>query len=175
MYESNKGSIKAYCKGGWFIETSLPRHYQIGEHLEDRVIVSCLNPKCYPIAALQQGIPPAVIERGPSSFRLIDTNARQSPTMLVGDAVCSAHYEFREGKHIAQMRVVVRDDPYRIFAEILSDPPAETVSKMIAAIGDCFAVKSVSIPSFADLRLDVPNSEHVVINGGAMLRCTFEH
>lgn len=47
MYESNIPSIKAYTRAGWLIEGRLKGFYWIENRNEDRILVSCLNPKYF--------------------------------------------------------------------------------------------------------------------------------
>jgi [ribosomal protein S5]-alanine N-acetyltransferase len=47
MYVSNIPSIKAYTRAGWIIEGRLKGYYQVDGHNEDRILVSCLNPKYF--------------------------------------------------------------------------------------------------------------------------------
>lgn len=172
MYESNKGSTKAYCKGGWFVETHLPRHYQIGDHLEDRVVVSCLNPKFYPVVALQQGEPPATVERGAVSFRLVENSSYTLPPGLGGRTYPSATYQFHDGSNNARIRIITGDNPYRIYADLSGDPPREIARKMISAMGDCFEIQSISIIAPGS-DLDLPDAEQFMVGGTAVLRSFF--
>ena len=47
MYESNIPSIKAYTRAGWIIEGNLKGFYLRDGKNEDRVLVSCFNPKYF--------------------------------------------------------------------------------------------------------------------------------
>lgn len=47
MYEGNIASIKAYTKAGWNIEGRLKGYYLVTGGSEDRICVSCLNPKYF--------------------------------------------------------------------------------------------------------------------------------
>lgn len=48
MYESNVPSIKAYTRAGWLIEGRLKGFYWVENRNEDRILVTCLNPKYFP-------------------------------------------------------------------------------------------------------------------------------
>lgn len=48
--EKNIGSIKCYTSAGWVIEARLKGHHLINGEPEDRVCVSCFNPKYFPDA-----------------------------------------------------------------------------------------------------------------------------
>jgi ribosomal-protein-alanine N-acetyltransferase len=47
MYASNIASIKAYTKAGWIIEGRLKGFYLVDNKNEDRILVSCFNPKFF--------------------------------------------------------------------------------------------------------------------------------
>lgn len=47
MYESNIASIKAYTRAGWLIEGRLKGFYMVDDKNEDRILVSCFNPKYF--------------------------------------------------------------------------------------------------------------------------------
>ena len=47
MYASNIGSIKAYTRAGWSIEGNFKGYYLLNDLPEDRVCVSCLNPRYF--------------------------------------------------------------------------------------------------------------------------------
>lgn len=44
----NIGSIKAYTGAGWVIEATMKGHHLINGEPQDRVVVSCFNPKFFP-------------------------------------------------------------------------------------------------------------------------------
>lgn len=46
--ENNLGSTKCYTSAGWVIEARLKGHHLINGEPEDRVCVSCFNPKYFP-------------------------------------------------------------------------------------------------------------------------------
>lgn len=43
----NIGSIKAYTGAGWVIEATMKGHHLINNEAQDRVVVSCFNPKYF--------------------------------------------------------------------------------------------------------------------------------
>jgi len=45
--ENNIGSIKAYTRAGWIVEAILKGHHLINGMPQDRVVVSCFNPKYF--------------------------------------------------------------------------------------------------------------------------------
>lgn len=47
MYETNQSSIRAYVKGGWFIEARMQGFYLVGDTAVDRICVACLNPRYF--------------------------------------------------------------------------------------------------------------------------------
>jgi RimJ/RimL family protein N-acetyltransferase len=47
MFESNVPSIKAYTRAGWIIEGKLKGFYLNNGKNEDRILVSCFNPKYF--------------------------------------------------------------------------------------------------------------------------------
>ena len=49
MYADNIGSIKAYTRAGWVIEAVLLGQNQVKDGRSDRVVVSCFNPKYFPV------------------------------------------------------------------------------------------------------------------------------
>lgn len=44
----NVGSIKAYTGADWVIEAIMKGHHLINEEPQDRIVVSCFNPKFFP-------------------------------------------------------------------------------------------------------------------------------
>ena len=49
MYASHVASIKAYTRGGWSIEATFRGYYISNGESMDRVCVSCLNPRYFPV------------------------------------------------------------------------------------------------------------------------------
>jgi [ribosomal protein S5]-alanine N-acetyltransferase len=47
IYSDNVGSIKAYTRAGWVIEAVLHRHMHTPAGDNDRVVVSCFNPRYF--------------------------------------------------------------------------------------------------------------------------------
>ena len=45
--ENNVGSIKAYTRAGWIVEAIMKGHHLINGMPQDRVVVSCFNPKYF--------------------------------------------------------------------------------------------------------------------------------
>jgi len=54
MYLSNMASIKAYTKAGWIIEGRLKGFYLVDGKNEDRLLVSCFNPKYFTTSELNE-------------------------------------------------------------------------------------------------------------------------
>jgi len=46
--EGNVGSIKAYTRADWVIEARMRGHHLIKGEAQDRIVVSCFNPKFFP-------------------------------------------------------------------------------------------------------------------------------
>lgn len=44
----NVGSIKAYTGAGWVVEATMKGHHLINGEPQDRIVVSCFNPKFFP-------------------------------------------------------------------------------------------------------------------------------
>lgn len=47
MYAGNLSSIKAYLRANWMVEGRLKGFYQVDGKSEDRILVTCLNPKYF--------------------------------------------------------------------------------------------------------------------------------
>lgn len=54
MYSSNIASIKAYRNAGWIIEGRLKGFYLVNNLNEDRILVSCFNPKYFTLDEINE-------------------------------------------------------------------------------------------------------------------------
>lgn len=46
--EKNVGSLNAYTRGGWVVEGTLRGAFLFGGEVQDKILVSCFNPKYFP-------------------------------------------------------------------------------------------------------------------------------
>lgn len=51
VYEANQASVRAYIKGGWFVEARMRGFYLVDGKPMDRIAIACLNPRFFPDAA----------------------------------------------------------------------------------------------------------------------------
>lgn len=48
VYEQNQASLRAYLKGGWYIEARMRGFYLVDGEPMDRIAIACLNPRFFP-------------------------------------------------------------------------------------------------------------------------------
>jgi RimJ/RimL family protein N-acetyltransferase len=122
MFASNKASIKAYCRAGWFIEAYLPRHYKVNDHYEDRVVVSGLNPAFFPMEAIKRRNPPGALIGSLGEFILRGFSVVSLPDEFGTPPLNAASYEYRLESLPDEVRIVTlmpQENPFNVYASEL--------------------------------------------------------